>query len=331
MIGTILSRYFKNDLNAGPKAKLDVEKIFKDNLNFEVITIPEPKNPTFIQKVCSVIISVLYAIYSKRHKYVCYQYPFSGKAMNFHKKNSICFIHDINGLRYNKDDEFKTDMKYINMCENIVVHNNSMKKLLIENGIEKNKIHILELFDYLANDKLNEKYKVNKKNIKLIYPGNLNRDKSPFLYQLDESKMKYELNIYGKGYDSNNKNKKVVYKGTFNPDSPSSIEGDIGLVWDGNYDESDENVGFKNYTKYNNPHKVSCCMAVGIPVIVWEKSAIAEFVKKNNVGYTINNIYDINNIDFSDYDIKRKNAIEIGKKVRNGYYTRKIINEIIGK
>ena len=70
-------------------------------------------------------------------------------------------------------------------------------------------------------------------------------------------------------------------------------------------------------------------MAADIPVIVWEKSAIAEFVKKNNVGYTVKNVYNINDIDFSDYDIKRKNAIKIGKRVREGYYTKKVIKEIL--
>ena len=72
-------------------------------------------------------------------------------------------------------------------------------------------------------------------------------------------------------------------------------------------------------------------MAMGIPVIVWDKSAIANFVKENNVGYTIHNIYDINNLYLSDYDIKRKTAIQIWKKVREGYYTKKVVNNILKK
>ena len=61
------------------------------------------------------------------------------------------------------------------------------------------------------------------------------------------------------------------------------------------------------------------------------ESSNADFVKENNVGYTIHNIYDINNLDFSDYDTKRKNAIEIGKKVRAGYYTTRVMSDVLKK
>ena len=54
-------------------------------------------------------------------------------------------------------------------------------------------------------------------------------------------------------------------------------EGNLGLIWDGASDSSDEDIGMKNYTRYNNPHKLSCYMAAGLPVIVWEKSAISKF------------------------------------------------------
>ena len=103
------------------------------------------------------------------------------------------------------------------------------------------------------------------------------------------------------------------------------------MVWDGNYDESDQNEGFKNYTKYNNPHKLSCYIAAGLPVIVWRKSAAAQFVNKYNIGYTISNLYDINNLDFSDYEEKLKNVSVIQKKVCNGKFTKDAINKVLEK
>ena len=325
----LLSRYFKNVYNAGPKAKIDIEKILNNKFDFKVRTIYESSNVKGFEKIVLLIKSVFLSILTCKNDFVCFQYPYSGRAMKINRSKSICLVHDINGLRYCRDTEFRNDIKNINYCNYIIVHNSSMKKILVENGIDPKNIFILELFDYLAQGKINKKYEFDKNNISLIYPGNLSKEKSPFIYQLEEKKMRFKINLYGKGYDTNNKNKKMKYCGTFEPDCINELEGDIGLIWDGNFDERDESIGFKNYTKYNNPHKVSCCLAVGIPVIVWSKSAISEFVKKENIGYTIDNIYDINKIDFSDYDVKRKNSIKIGERVREGYYTEKVFKSII--
>ena len=70
-------------------------------------------------------------------------------------------------------------------------------------------------------------------------------------------------------------------------------------------------------------------MAAGIPVIAWKKAAISEFIKKNNIGYLIDQISDINNLDFSDYNEKLKNTKKMQVKVRNGYFTKTVINEIL--
>ena len=121
--------------------------------------------------------------------------------------------------------------------------------------------------------------------------------------------MKYRINLYGVGIDKDINNK-IKYLNKYSPDElPNKIVGDLGLIWDGNYDESDENEGFKNYTKYNNPHKLSCYIAAGLPVIVWEQSAVADFVNKYNIGYTIKNLYDINKINLTDYTTKKKISI----------------------
>ena len=66
-----------------------------------------------------------------------------------------------------------------------------------------------------------------------------------------------------------------------------------------------------------------------MPVIVWKKAAIAKFVEENNIGYLINNIYEINDIDYTIYDEKVKNVNIIKKRVKEGYYTKKVIEKII--
>ena len=70
-------------------------------------------------------------------------------------------------------------------------------------------------------------------------------------------------------------------------------------------------------------------MAAGLPVIVWEKSAISKFVKDNNIGYTIKKIDDINTLDFSDLKEKAENVKKIEEKVQNGEYTKSVIKKIL--
>lgn len=328
----ILSQYIKNNFNAGPKAKTDIEKIAEKNFDFEVKTVP------LTEEICKSKIKrmiqfakkfKLISNFAKETELAIIQAPFSSKKIMMDKfKNKVVIIHDIEGLRNQNDKELSEEISFYKSCDFIIAHNSSMKKFLIDKGIDSNKIYELELFDYLCEGQAKEK-KINQNNPKITYSGNL--DKAFFINQLDSKKMHFELYLYGQKNKEFN-NKKIIYKGKCTPDEmPNKIEGNLGLVWDGNFDESDEDKSYKNYTKYNNPHKLSCYIAAGMPVIVWKKSAIAKFVKENNIGYEISNLYDINKLDFSDFDVKRKNVEKLEQKVRTGFFTQSILSKILEK
>lgn len=339
----LLSANEISSIGASVKAPEDISKILREQFQLEEkrIIYKSSKN-----KIINFCLNRIYALrrilnlflMNKNIYYIMqsnyFHYPFflpnlSSKILN--NKKFILYIHDINGLRDSDDYYLKKELKLFNKAVFIIAHNNKMKQFLVENGVSKEKIYILECFDYLCkNEKKKELNNISK--IRTIcYAGNLSKEKSKFLYQIDDKKINFKLNIYGKGVNGDI-NEKINYKGVYNADEVRKmLDGDIGLVWDGCFDSQDENEYYKNYTKYNNPHKLSCYLAADLPVIVWEKAAMAEFVKKNNIGYTINNIYDINKIDFSDYDVKKKNAKLIGEKIRKGYYTTKVLNEIINK
>ncbi len=330
-------------VGAGAKAPLDISKIITNKYNFKEkrvnLYISNNKLLTITRKAISTLKRFIYLIFSSNKKYYIIQsnyfdYPFFLPALCskiLKSKKVILFIHDINGLRDFKPKKLKKEIAIINSAKYVICHNEIMQKFLIEQGVPKEKLYILECFDYLCNAK-KEKDKVIKKNEKnIIYAGNLSKIKSEFLYEIEENKMNFNINIYGKGTDKDI-NKKIKYKGIYNADDVmNSITGDIGLVWDGKYNSDDENQFLKHYTKYNNPHKLSCYLAANLPVIVWRKSAVAKFVTKNNIGYLIDNIYDINSLDFSDLEIKKKNAMEIGKKVRSGYYTLKVLEKVLNE
>lgn len=324
----ILTYVEKEGLNAGPKAPKDIISILKEQYNVKSIEITKSnvENKFYINKErCRKIYKIIENSFGNDVTII--QHPFLNmKNVIKIMKKSVTFIHDLDSLRYKKNNS--REIETLKNYKVIISHNKKMTEYLREKGL-KNKIYELELFDYLC-ENINVKNKFEKENkLEVIYAGNLIKEKSPFIYQIDNEKINYKINLYGNGIERDISNN-IKYIGAFCPEElPNKIQGNLGLVWDGNYDESDENEGFKNYTKYNNPHKLSCYIAAGIPVIVWRKSAIADLVDKYNIGYKISNIYDINKLDLSDYDEKLKNVQELSPKVRQGYFTKRVINEIL--
>lgn len=335
------------NFNAGQKAPSDIVKIinnsfdsyssFVDNFNSEEFL---NKHNIFYRILCRFSFLNIFLKSRIKDDVVLIQYPMDERTnflnmvflfnMKFLRKNkSIILIHDLDGIRYQNDNFHKQDINRLNKVEYIIAHNDIMKNRLIKDGV-KSKIYTLKLFDYICNyDNELKNIPLDEDNPVIVYAGNLVKEKSPFIHELKDKDMKFKLNLYGVGIDKDI-SKKIIYKGK-NPAEilPNKIEGNLGLIWDGRSDSDDENIGMKNYTKYNNPHKLSCYMAAGLPVIVWEKSAISNFVKNNNIGYTINKIADINKIDLSDYSIKKENVKKLQIKVRNGEYTKEVINEIL--
>lgn len=322
----VISSIHNEKKNAAPKAPADINKILKDTYNAKTTSVVR----TGLYKY-KILLKFFSIIFSK--EVIVLQYPLVFNPNVYKlvpKKKAIILIHDISGLRNQNDEILNKELRIFKQFKYIIVHNDKMKSFLINRGISKEKIYNLELFDYLTSGEAKKKKELKEKKIEVVYPGNLKKEKSPFLYQIDAKMMKYTINLYGLGITKNISDK-LIYKGSFETDEIDNIQGDVGLVWDGNYDESDENESYKNYTKYNNPHKLSCCIAIGIPVITWNKSAIADFIDKYNIGYKIKNLYEINNIDFSDYEDKLSNVKELSLKVRRGYFTKKVFEEIIKK
>ena len=325
----IISQYVATNLNAGPKAKVDVERILNSNYDAKVLTLKMngKEGKSNLARAIYLLKKTIFLLTKlKKNELVIVQCPFTNFLPLMNKANNkVAFVHDLEGLRGNNTKIEKKEINFLKSCKYIICHNVKMKDYLVSKGVTDSKIIILEIFDYLCVNEI-KRDNISKK-LEVVYTGNL--DKAPFLKQLNEKKMDFFLNVYGVG-NTDFENNKIIYKGKYQPDDlPSKIEGNVGLVWDGNFDENLDDGGLKNYTKYNCPHKLSCYLAAGLPVIVWDKSAMADFVKENNIGYTISNIYEINNIDFKDYNKKLENANFIGKKIREGYYTKKVINEIV--
>lgn len=220
----------------------------------------------------------------------------------------IAVVHDINSLRNQESSlKIKEEIKGLNQFQVLIIHNEKMEQWLRENGIITRMV-ILGIFDYKGKDSkiLEREFDGNKK-IKLVVAGNLSREKAGYLYQMKKSEY-YDIHAYGINYEVCDQ---VTYKGTFEADElPGKLEGDFGLVWDGDSTSAcTGNAG--NYLRYNNPHKVSLYVRSRLPIIIWEQAALASWVRENEIGFTVNSLEEI------DDSLKNMHKDQYMKYVRN--------------
>ena len=323
---TILTYIHKNEMNAGPKAPSDIISFLSKKYKINNFTISVNKNNKKEMKNAKYK-KILYIIKARLlNQITIIQHPFSKNSFIkiLNKNKTIVLIHDIDILRNGENDNNKNEISILNNFKYIIVHNNKMKDYLIKKGVNKQKLFVLEIFDYKVFGKNNINKECQDKEI--VYAGNINKKKTPFIYEINYDKINFKFNIYG-NYKDDITNKNIYYKGQFLPEElPNKIVGKYGLIWDGRLRENDK---AKNYTKYNTPHKLSCYICAEIPVIVWNDAAISEIVKKYDIGYCIDNLYEINNIDESQYFIKRNNIINLSEKVENGDFILNVIDKIV--
>ena len=324
--------------NAGPKAPLDICRILEGIGGVESFAISSEKGmdyPLYLET-----LSYLKEV-RKEGSQVIIQYPF--QPCLYHKNQRMfaellkeldpcrtwIWIHDINQIRLPDKTCYDKEMDWLKPFRYFIVHNSRMEHYLRQ-YLNIEKCICNEVFDYLCRDIFVNKYRQSPIECEpvIVYAGNLVNSKSPFLYELSEEKMNFRMNIYGKR-ETLIKNKKVNYCGSFRADIlPDKLRGDLGLVWDGTADAPSDTMPQRNYTRYNTPHKVSCYMAAGLPVIAWKDAAIADVIRKYQVGYLIENIYEINQLDYTQYDTFRENAEKLAVKVRDGWFTRRVFQAV---
>lgn len=327
----------RNDkqFNAANKAREDVERCFIENkyIKYNVfINLLNSKFPKF-SLIKELIIGLL-KFNSNDSIYFQYPYYKNNKKIKFiinkYKKykniKAFCIIHDLDTLRYKKnEEEVKNEINFLNLCDSIISHNKSMTKWLRKNGCKTNIID-LEVFDYILDEDLENKE--NKRNTDIVFAGNLDKNKSGFIYKLiNKNEVDFSINLYGPNFSESVNSEKIKYNGKFPPDELiKKVEGKFGLIWDG--EELDCCSGeMGEYTKYNNPHKLSMYIAAGLPIVCWSKMAIADFVEENGIGISIDNLNElkdvISNINDEQYNNMLNKLKRIRDRVISGYYINK--------
>lgn len=343
-----INTLYVEEENGGSKAKTDINVTLRNNGYSELRTQPSGIKNRQLRKAIG-LIKALKLFFVGKNTVVVYQSPsyllildkLIMLAHKFSKFQLVMFIHDIESLRklfFLNNPKFPAlETAFYKQCDYIVCHNESMKKYLVGLGISADRIVPIEIFDYRLDAPTPDKTIEDGKN-SIIIAGNLTREKSSFIYQLDDiASNDMKINLYGFGYDEKNKNpgSSVEYFGCFTPEEvPNVIDGKWGLVWDGDSLAScTGNTG--EYLVYINQHKVSLYIAARIPVIIWDKSGLAPFIRDNNVGICVDSLENIEEVLKSitpeKYEEIKNNTLRISNQLMNGEFSAKALHTVENK
>ena len=240
----------------------------------------------------------------------------------------VTLFHDIDvarGRTLADADGLSRDARdFLDNSDVVISHNARMTDWLSGRGIDRKKVVDLGIFDYLADgftplgDAPFERW--------VTIAGNLGLHKAGYLADLGQI-TDVEWRLYGPMFDpERTKGPTIRHCGCLPPSEiPRHLTSGFGLVWDGTSVESCAG-GHGEYLRINNPHKLSLYLASGLPVIVWDESAAADFVRANDVGFAVRSLREIGArltaLSEADYSRFKRNACGVSAKLRAGHFTK---------
>ncbi|RDY27397.1 hypothetical protein CHL78_009275 [Romboutsia weinsteinii] len=338
-----------NSNHAGSKAVFDVED-FLDEIDYKKLFIVDDNSNKYIKLIHILYKWNKYKYLFKDNSIVVLNHPITyGKTKETiesvyidklkEKKsvNLVAVIHDLYSIRFHNgkddyDENVRKEITELNKFDYVIAHNSVMSRWLKDNGL-KSKTIDLDVFDYKS-DEIEEKHNIESNTKTVAFAGNLDKNKSRFIYDMNKLQIKgLKFNLYGPNYSHENYQcGNVEYKGICTPEQLTSVLNEsFGLIWDGeSLDTCTGIIG--EYTKYNNPHKLSLYIASGIPVIVWKQAAISKFVEMHNIGISVESLndlqYKIDALGEEDYSDMARNINDLRHKVSKGYFIKRAMKKI---
>lgn len=260
----------------------------------------------------------------RKENTVFMQYPFTDGVMMVAMKwlkrlgnRLVVLIHDIESLR--QQQVIDRDKILFDNADVLIVHSSAMAEELQKMGYEGKTVE-LGYFDYVS-DIDRQSIPINNDTNQVVFAGNL--QKSAFLTNLHQLKTNGTLSYFLYGVENKElvMSESIEYKGCFDSEHFETIEGNWGLVWDGDsINTCSGKLG--DYLKINAPFKLSLYLAAQLPVIVWSESAMAEYVKKYHLGITIDSLEQIPmaiaSVKPEEYTLMRQSVKNASYEVRSG-------------
>lgn len=327
--------------HAGTKARNDVETILRQYgarpINTKVLELRENESGGVQANLMNRLdyIQYYFDTFFIRNETVIIQYPILAFDIQLDyvrklaKHNKVIFlIHDIQSLRREGYSGLEQEVQMLNLAFGLIVHNRFMEQKLKKIGVCVKQFYQLNCFDYLFSGTINDSVL----NTSIVFAGNL--EKSEFLLKMCENNPEVTFRFYGPGWKYSSDFSNAEYCGSFDPNEiPGKLQGQYGLIWDGKT-TSGCTGAIGEYTKINNPHKLSLYIVAGFPVIAWSESAIAEFIHKNQIGILVNDIDNLqetlSNISNEHYQNMKINVLRLREQLIFGGYLRTVLEEIEG-
>lgn len=250
------------------------------------------------------------------------------KQLKDHGIKIVILVHDIGQLRGNAKEvggggDHSFERKLFTVADKLIVHNRRMREWLKNQVGLDCKVESLEIFDYLV--EADVPVWQGTLSSRVLVAGGFGPGKARYIQGL-KSIRGVDWQLYGHDFNEATMGaENVHYFGKFVASRPPiDVLTSWGLVWDGDSVETCAGAT-GSYMRWNNPHKLSLYLAMGLPVIVWKEAAVSEFVLQNKVGLAVSALTDIPQAiaDLSDdlYQEYVTNAATIAQRLRSGYYT----------
>ena len=228
-----------NVKNAGNKARNDVEEIVKrEGYQALVLSVDNWYNMSIIKAQIHKAKSFSQSLNRlNKGDELLIQFPmlhhsfFTTLLVKKARKRGVkiqFIIHDLDALRFMNSQAARLKHRIrmriqesglLGVADGIIAHNPIMKSVLVDKGVDADKIISLGIFDYLIPN-FQDKTGLTK-NKPIIVAGNLAQEKAGYLYSIPEEPA---YNLYGVGFDESRALTNETYYGSFLPDElPSAL------------------------------------------------------------------------------------------------------------
>jgi hypothetical protein len=335
MANVLITTATANEKTAWTKARLDVKALLTER-GYQTVALPEMTfNPLtwvrFASEIRAKAADGGHALmeYPIGDRLRCYFVSLIGRLQNV---KTYALIHDLNSLR-SADSPISREVGFLRSFDGVISHNAAMTRWLQQAGMDKRIVN-LELFDYCSRS--TEVWHAPEPSLpwQVVCAGNLSPEKAGYVYNPRLGELEgVEISLYGAFFRPEKMpDSPVRYKGVFEPDFPVlDRKYHFGLIWDG--DDVDRCGGiFGHYMRFNNPHKLSLYVAMGLPVIVWKEAAIARFVTENQIGVAVADLRDMSKIRLSsdEYQTMIANVSTLSVRVKGGEFLNNALTRLAG-
>ena len=240
---------------------------------------------------------------------------------------TAALVHDLDSLRLIGGQPARwCDQALLPAFDRLIVHTPAMRDYLIAQGVAPEKMTVLGQFDY-ATPALMPQRKLSRE---VCFAGNLRKDKSGWLYAMPRTKLTWHL--WGPGWKGKKTRTDMIHHGTATPEAlPGRLEGSFGVVWDGSSTATGRGA-YGAYMMLNAPHKLSLYLAAGMPVVVWSRSAVADYVRERGVGLVLDQLTELPQriaaLDEEEYQAMAAAARQEGMALRSGQRLIRALAEI---